>query len=155
MASQAKGPTGNVLNDFIGGVQKAVDINLKIQIPNFIMAFVCIRILEITGVLTILGKGLTPVMGIFALPGVAAVPVLSGWLSTSAAIGATVAMAEAGTLTGTHCAIILPMTMALGGIQLFGRILTVTGTPSKYYPMITLIGFINAVFVGIIMRFLV
>ena len=154
MSAQANEPTGHILNDFILGVQKAVRINLFTMIPNFIMAFTCIRVLELTGVLDLLGKLMTPIMSIFGLPGVAAVPWVSSWLSSSGGIGATAALIEAGQMQGSDAPIILPMMLAMGGIQLFGRILAVTGVPTKYYLHIALIGILNSIFVGIVMNLL-
>lgn len=149
-------PQGDLLKDFINGARRAVDINLYTQIPNFCMAFGLIRILDVTGIMGLLGRLLGPVMGIFGLPGEAAALIAASWLSSSAGVGATVAMAQAGVLTGTQIVILAPMMRCIGGqIQLMGRILAVAQTPTKYYPVICTIGFLNAIFAGLVMRILV
>ena len=149
-------PTGNMLNDFLNGVRKAVDVNLYTQIPNFCMAFALIQVLNVTGVMAIIGKLLGPVMAIFGLPGEGAAILAASWLSSSGGIGATVALIQEGTLNGLHAVILVPMIMAIGGqIQMMSRILAVAKTPQKYYPLIFGIGILNTAFAGLLMRLLV
>lgn len=156
MAAKNNAPTGNLLNDFVGGVKRAVDINLYVQIPNFIMAFVLIRALNYSGLMDIISKVLTPVMGIFGLPGEAGAILATGWLSTSGAIGALAALYDTGVMTGAHIAIVLPMCFMIGGqLQMLGRILAPAKTPTKYYPAMFIIGFISCVFVGLLMNLIV
>lgn len=149
-------PQGNMLNDFLNGVRRAVDINLYTQIPNFCMAFALIQALEVTGIMGLIGKLLGPIMAVFNLPGEAAAVLVASWLSSSGGVGATVAMIQAGALTGYHAVILIPMIMCIGGqIQMMSRILAVAQTPTKYYPVIFGIGVLNTIFAGLVMRILV
>jgi spore maturation protein SpmB len=149
-------PTGNILNDFLNGCRKGMEMALFNQTPNFIMAFVLIQILNVTGIMTVLANVLNPVMGIFGVPGEAGVCLVTAWLSIPGGMAAMVALAAKGVFTGYHVAILIPMMYCMGGqIQYTGRILTVVKTPTKYYFPIYIIGFITAIAIGLIMRMLV
>ncbi|KPU42473.1 inner membrane protein YjiG [Oxobacter pfennigii] len=149
-------PTGNIMNDFVQGCRKGVETNLYNQVPNFIMAYVLIQILEITGLMSIIGKILGPIMGLFGLPGEAAAVLVTAFLSIAGAIGATASLVQKGTLVGIQCAILLPMIYCMGQqVQQLGRILAVAQTPKKYYGPCMIIAVINSIIAGFIMRVIV
>lgn len=145
--------SGNVLTDFISGCKQGVNVNFFVQIPNFIFSFVLIQVLNISGLMDIINTVLTPVMGIFGLPGAAGAVLATGWLSTSGAVGSMVSMYESGIINATHIAILLPMCFMIGGqLQMLGRILAPAKVPSKYFPALFISGFIGAIFVGFLMN---
>lgn len=149
-------PTGNILNDFLNGCKKGMEMALFNQTPNFIMAFILIQILNVTGIMNVLANVLNPAMGIFGLPGQAGVCFVTAWLSIPAGMAAMVALGSGGVFTGIHMAIMIPMMYLMGGqIQYTGRVLSVTKTSSKYYIPIYIIGFITAIIMGFMMRFIV
>jgi len=152
----SKGATGSILTDFISGAKKGVEVNLFSQVPNFIMAYCLIRVLQISGLLDLIGLALNPVMAIFGLPGEAGVVLITAFLSIPGAIGATSGLVEAGSLIGIHCAVLLPMIYCMGQqVQQLGRILAVAGTPKKYYLPCMVIAAVNSVIAGLIMRVVV
>ncbi|HHX74406.1 MAG TPA: hypothetical protein GX699_05830 [Firmicutes bacterium] len=154
MASYA--PTGNILTDFLNGCKKGVDMAVYSQTPNFIMAFILIRVLNITGIMDIIANVLNPVMGLFGLPGQAGVCFVTAWLSIPGGVASMVALAGEGVFTGTHVAIMIPMLYLMGGqIQYTGRILTVVKTPTKYFFPIYVIGFLSSIITGLLMRIVV
>lgn len=156
MSENQNNTSGNIISDFTQGVKKAININLYIQIPNFILSFTLIRILQISGILDFLGRVLDPIMAFFTLPGEASAVLASAWLSSAGGIGATVAMIQDGTLNASHSAILLPMIMAIGSqLQMLGRVLNVTQPPKKYYKIVFIIGFINTIVAGLIMSYLI
>lgn len=149
-------PTGNILDDFINGCRKGIDMALYNLTPNFIMAFVLIRILGITGVMDVLGNVLNPVMGIFGLPGQAGIVFVTAWLSIPGGMAAMVALAAEGVFTGLQVATLIPMMYLMGGqIQYTGRILNVVKTPTKYFFPIYIIGFLSSIIIGLLMRVIV
>lgn len=155
MAAQNSNLTGNIVNDFINGAKGSIDINLYIQIPNFILSFTVIHMLQISGLLNLLGRVLEPVMSIFSLPGEAAAVLVSSWLSSASGIGATAAMVQQGTLEPRHAVILLPMILCIGSqFQMFGRVLNVACPPRRYYKVCFVIGFINSILSGLLMSFL-
>jgi spore maturation protein SpmB len=149
-------PTGNILNDFLNGCRKGMEMALFSQTPNFIMAFVLIQVLTVTGLKDLLGNVLNPAMGLFGLPGEAGIAFVTAWLSIPGGMAMMANMAATGVITGYQVAIMIPMMYCMGGqIQYTGRILTVVKTPPKYYFPIYIIGFITAIVIGLVMRALV
>lgn len=149
-------PTGNILNDFLNGCRKGMDMALFNQTPNFIMAFVLIQILNVSGLMALMANVLNPVMGVFGLPGEAGVCLVTAWLSIPGGMAAMAALGVEGVFTGLHMAILIPMMYSMGGqIQYTGRILSVVKTPTKYYFPIYIIGFITAIIMGLLMSNLV
>ena len=63
---------------FVRGAKKGWGIAIGSMLPNVVMAFVIIKALNITGILTLVGDTCGPVMEIFGLPGEAIVVLLGG-----------------------------------------------------------------------------
>ena len=59
----------NVLDLFVEGARKGFTIGTTSLLPNVIMAFVIIRILDVTGLLHLIGVAFQPIMGMWGLPG--------------------------------------------------------------------------------------
>ena len=92
------------------------------------MAFVIIRILDVSGLLALIGTGLGPVMGIFGLPGEAATILLGGWMSMGGGVGVAVALFDKGAINGQELAICIPAIYLMGSqVQYMGRCLGVIG----------------------------
>ena len=66
---------------FVNGAFQGWNIATHSTIPNVLMAFVIIKMLNISGALDFIGTCLGPVMAIFGLPGEAAMILLGGWMS--------------------------------------------------------------------------
>jgi spore maturation protein SpmB len=148
--------TGNIMNDFIDGGRRGIQNALFNLTPNFVMAFVLIQILTLTGLMTIITKILGPFMSIFGLPGEAGVCLATGWLSCPGGIASLASVARTGALTGHQVAQIVPMIYLFGGqIQYTGRLLGVMQIKGKYFPVIYIIGFISMIIVGLLMRIVV
>lgn len=69
---------------FVNGAFQGWNIATHSTIPNVLMAFVIIKMLNISGALDFIGTCLGPVMAIFGLPGEAAMILLGGWMSWAA-----------------------------------------------------------------------
>ena len=146
-------PKGEILNDFLKGVAKGFNNAVNNQLPAYIFAFVVIYFLEITGVLTVMGWILSPLMRLFGMSGEAGVALATAWLKATAGIAMLPALYEAGIVTPAQVAILVPMCYAIGGqLQSIGRQLVVAKTPSKYYIPFCIIGFISMVAIGVIGR---
>lgn len=146
-------PTGNVLNDFINGCRKGMQMVLFNVTPNFIMAFALIEILEISGLMGLLTNVLNPVMGLFGLPGKTGICLVSTWLSFPGGIAALSAFIADGSLTGLQVATLVPMMYCISSqLQLTGRILGVTKVANKYYFPTYIIGFICSIAIGFLSR---
>ena len=66
----------NILDLFVEGARKGFTIGTTSLLPNVIMAFVIIRILDVTGLLHLIGVAFQPIMGLWGLPGEAATVII-------------------------------------------------------------------------------
>lgn len=110
-----------VTDVFVKGAVQGWNIAVTSTIPNVLMAFVIIKVLNHSGLLTIFGELFAPIMAIFGLPGEAAAVLLGGWMSMGGGVGVAVSLFDQGLLTGEHVAIVAP------SIYLMGRCLGVIG----------------------------
>ena len=105
---------------FVNGAFQGWNIATHSTIPNVLMAFVIIKMLNISGALDFIGTCLGPVMAIFGLPGEAAMILLGGWMSMGGGVGVAV--------DGTQLAIVIPAIYLMGSqVQYMGRCLGVIG----------------------------
>ena len=143
----------NPFDVFVIGARKGWNIAVNNMIPNVLMAFAIAHILDLLGVLNFMSVIFGPVMGIFGLPGQAAL--LTAWLSLSAGVGMAVSLAGQGLLNGTHLTILLPAMVLMGSqLQYMGRLLAVADVKKKYWPLLMLTSILNAVIAMFIMRIL-
>ena len=113
---------------FVNGAFQGWNIATHSTIPNVLMAFVIIKMLNISGALDFIGTCLGPVMAIFGLPGEAAMILLGGWMSMGGGVGVAVALFDKGAVDGTQLAIVIPAIYLMGSqVQYMGRCLGVNG----------------------------
>ena len=148
--------TNNPFDIFVIGARKGFTLATQSLMPNVIRAYVLAEILRILGVFDWLGLHAGGVMGLFALPGEALTVLLATWLSCSAGVGVAAALMAAGTLTPEHITILAPAFILMASqIQYMGRLLGVTDTPKKYWPMLMAISIFNACIGMLIIRLFV
>ena len=105
---------------FVNGAFQGWNIATHSTIPNVLMAFVIIKMLNISGALDFIGTCLGPVMAIFGL--------LGGWMSMGGGVGVAVALFDKGAVDGTQLAIVIPAIYLMGSqVQYMGRCLGVIG----------------------------
>ena len=107
---------------FVNGAFQGWNIATHSTIPNVLMAFVIIKMLNISGALDFIGTCLGPVMAIFGLPGEAAMILLGGWMSMGGGVGVAVALFDKGAVDGTQLAIVIPaiyLMMVLSRFKIF------------------------------------
>ena len=110
-----------VTDVFVKGAVQGWNIAVTSTIPNVLMAFVIIKVLNHSGLLTIFGELFAPIMAIFGLPGEAAAVLRGG-------VGVAVSLFDQGLLTGEHVAIVAPSIYLMGSqVQYMGRCLGVIG----------------------------
>ena len=144
---------GNIMDAFVEGAKGGIQISLNSTIPNVLMAFALIRILEITGVLAIIEVIFAPFMGIFGLPGAAAAVLMAAWLSMGGGTGAAASLIAAGSLQGHHAIILLPAIYLMGSqVQYIGRINGTMDLPVKYNIHMLIISLINAFLAMLVVR---
>jgi len=147
--------SNNPFDIFVIGARKGFQVATNNLLPNVLMAFVIAEILNLVGVMEIVGKLFAPLMGIFGLPGQAVTVLLTTWLSAGAGTGIAVSLFNKGILNGTHVTILIPALFLMGSqLQYMGRLLGVADVPKKYWPLLMLTSILNTCIAMIIMRFL-
>ena len=141
---------------FVSGVKRGWGIATGSMLPNVLMAFILIYVLNLTGILDLIGTVCGPVMKIFGLPGEALMVLLAAWLSMGGGVGVASSLFAAGTLSLHDIAVIAPAMYLMGSqVQYIGRLLGVVGTPGKYIPVMVLISIINALLALLVMQIIV
>lgn len=142
-----------VIEMFVEGARKGWQIGIHSIMPNVIMAYVLIRILDVSGFLKMLGQACAPVMAIFGLPGEAIMVNLAALLSMGGAVGVASSLISSGTLSSRDITILLPAIFIGGGqVQNLGRLLGTSGTNPKHYPWLFFVTVVNTVLAMFIMR---
>ncbi len=152
MSNQAK-VSGNPFDIFVVGARKGFNIAINNLMPNVLMAYVIAEMLNLLGVMQIIGKLCAPLMGLFGLPGEAITVLLTAWLSSSAGTGVAVSLLTKGTLDITAITILAPAIFLMGSqLQYMGRLLGVADVPKKYWPLLMGVSILNAVIAMLVMR---
>lgn len=134
-----------ILDLFIDGARKGFTIGTTSLLPNVMMAFVIIRILDVTGLLQLIGVVFQPVMGLWGLPGEAATVLITALMSMGGGVGVAMSLYTAGSLDAMQVTVLLPAIYLMGNpVQNVGRCLGIAGVSTKHYPAIILICVINA-----------
>ena len=152
MSNQAN-VSGNPFDIFVIGARKGFNIAINNLMPNVLMAYVIAEMLNLLGVMQIIGKICAPLMGLFGLPGEAITVLLTAWLSSSAGTGVAVSLLTKGTLDITAITILAPAIFLMGSqLQYMGRLLGVADVPKKYWPLLMGVSILNAVIAMLVMR---
>ena len=134
-----------VTDIFVKGAVQGWNIATSSTIPNVLMAFVIIKVLQHSGLLELSGPACAPIRGSFGLPGEAATVLLGGWMSMGGGVGVAVALFAQGAINGTHIAILAPSIYLMGSqVQYMGRCLGVIGIKGKSLLMIMAMPLITA-----------
>jgi spore maturation protein SpmB len=121
----------NVLDLFVEGARRGFTIGTTSLLPNVVMAFVIIRILDVTGLLKIIGISFAPIMSLWGLPGEAATVAAS--------------LYNNGILDPVQVTILVPSIYLMGNpVQNVGRCLGISAVNTRHYAAIIGICIINA-----------
>jgi spore maturation protein SpmB len=103
-----------ILDLFIDGARKGFTIGTTSLLPNVMMAFVIIRILDVTGLLQLIGVVFQPVMGLWGLPGEAATVLITALMSMGGGVGVAMSLYTAGSLDAMQVTVLLPAIYLMG-----------------------------------------
>ncbi|CRH29345.1 Inner membrane protein YjiG [Pantoea ananatis] len=152
MSNQAK-VSSNPFDIFVIGARKGFNIAINNLMPNVLMAYVIAEMLNLLGVMQIIGHVCAPLMGLFGLPGEAITVLLTAWLSSSAGTGVAISLLSKGQLDIGQITILAPAIFLMGSqLQFMGRLLGVADVPKKYWPLLMAVSILNAVIAMLIMR---
>lgn len=139
-------PCTNIYTAFVDGIVKGWKVATQNMLPNVVLAFVFIKMLQTSGILDSMGRLCAPLMNLFGLPGEAIAVLISTWFSAGGGVGAAASLYVHGVLTGNDVSILMPGIFLMGAqIQYAGRILGVAGVDTRHYPAFYLIGVANSV----------
>lgn len=145
--------SGNPFDIFIIGARKGFNIAINNLMPNVLMAYVIAEMLNLLGVMQVIGHIFSPLMGVFGLPGEAITVLLTAWLSSSAGTGVAISLLSKGTLDIGQITILAPAIFLMGSqLQYMGRLLGVADVPKKYWPLLMVVSILNAVISMLVMR---
>lgn len=143
----------NALDMFINGARRGFTIATTNMLPNVLMAFVLIRILNVTGLLDIVGATFRPVMALWGLPGEGATVLLAAVMSMGGGIGVAAGLYTAETLSGADITILIPGIYLMGSlVQFIGRCLGTAEVNTKYFAHMVVIAILNALLAMWVMR---
>jgi spore maturation protein SpmB len=144
-----------IIDAFLEGARRGLDMTLKGIMPNVVMAFVIIHFLNITGILDVISNIAAPVMALFGLPGAGFAAWMAGWLSLGGGVGAALALYSDGALVDSHMTILLCAFVVIGAqLQYMGRIMITAGTESKVIGKIMLTGVVMSFIVMFLVQFI-
>lgn len=83
-APKAAAPKRTLIEEFIFGAKSGMYLALERIIPSMIMAYVIIIVLRTTGLMTIIGNLVSPIMAVFGLPGEAIISLVSAFFAKAA-----------------------------------------------------------------------
>lgn len=78
--SNATRVSSNPFDIFVVGARKGFNIAINNLMPNVVMAYVISEMLNLLGVMTLVGHIFAPLMGLLGLPGEAVTVLLTSWL---------------------------------------------------------------------------
>lgn len=134
-----------VTDVFVKGAVNGWNIMTHSTIPNVLMAFVLIKVLNVSGLLPIIGDVFSPIMMIFGLPGEAATVLIAGWMSIGGGVGVAAALIDQSAIGVKDIAILCPAIVLMGSqLQYMGRCLGVIGIKDKMLYVIMLIPIVMA-----------
>ncbi len=135
----------NILDLFVEGARRGFTIGTTSLLPNVMMAFVIIRILDVTGLLKIVGVVFSPIMALWGLPGEAATVLITALMSMGGGIGVAASLYNEGILDAAQITMLVPAIYLVGNpVQNVGRCLGISGVNTKHYGAIISICVINA-----------
>jgi spore maturation protein SpmB len=144
MTTEAKKPDRNIINLFIEGAKQGWGIAINSMLPNVLMAFVLIRILDITGILDIVGRAAGPIMALWGLPGEGLIVLMACFMSIGGGVGVAASLAADAKLDATHLMVLAPAFMLMGSyVQYIGRCLGTADANRKYWGWTILISICN------------
>jgi spore maturation protein SpmB len=145
----------NIIDMFVKGARNGWNIAINSLLPNVILAFTLIKILQVTGIMNLIGLLCAPVMGLFGLPGQAITVNMTALLSQGGAVGVLAGLLSSGSLNAREATILLPAVFASGGVlQNIGRVLGTAGVNTKHYGVVLCMTILNGILAMMIMSVL-
>lgn len=143
----------SIVDVFLKGCAKGFKVGIENITPAMILGYVLVYILRETGLMDLLGVVMSPVMGLFGLPGEAFAVLISAFFAKASGCATAASMYESGALTLGQASMMLPACILMGTlIGHYARIVLVTGSNKKWHPLMILVCLFDAALSLVIMR---
>ena len=135
----------SIVEEFVAGAKKGFYIGAEMIAPAMVLAFVLIQFLNITGLMTIVGNAVGPVMAVFGLPGEAIVALVAAFFAKAAGCATAASLYAQGTITAQQATILFPACVTMGTlIGHFVRIVITSNTNKKWHGLLLCVPVIDA-----------
>lgn len=153
MESKVQKPNASVVEVFMKGAKKGFYIGIEHILPAMVLGYVIVQVLQLTGLVDILGTVFGPVMGIFGLPGESIVVIISAFFAKAAGAATAANLFAAGTITAAQATILIMPCMLMGTlVGHYARIVLVANTNPKYRAIMLAIPILNSILAMFMMR---
>ena len=121
-----------------------------------IFGYAMVEFLNITGLMKVISIVFSPILGIFGLPGEAALAILASYMTLPAGCAIAASLVQSGTMSAAQLTVMFPMMYAISSNLLYiGRVIGASGVDSKKYPVYIVIGILCALLGGFVVSLLV
>ena len=146
----------SIVEEFVAGAKKGFYIGAEMIAPAMVLAYVLIQFLDITGLMTIVGKAVGPVMAVFGLPGEAVVALVAAFFAKAAGCATAATLYSKGLITAQQATILFPACVTMGTlIGHFVRIVIVSNASKRWHPLLLCVPVIDAAIVMLLTRMLI
>lgn len=146
----------SIVEEFVAGAKKGFYIGAEMIAPAMVLAYVLIQFLDITGLMTIVGKAVGPVMAVFGLPGEAVVALVAAFFAKAAGCATAATLYSKGLITAQQATILFPACVTMGTlIGHFVRIVIVSNANKRWHPLLLCVPLIDAAIVMLLTRMLI
>lgn len=136
----------SIISTFLGGCYRGFEVGIKNIVPAMILGYTLVYILQATGVMGLLGNVLSPVMGVFGLPGEAVAVLISAFFAKAAGCGTAATMYASGILTMGQATMLFPACILMGTlIGHYARIVLVADANKKWHGLLLAVPLFDAV----------
>ena len=143
----------SIVEEFVAGAKKGFYIGAEMIAPAMVLAFVLIEFLNITGLMTIVGQAVGPVMAVFGLPGEAIVALVAAFFAKAAGCATAASLYSQGIIDAKQATILFPACVTMGTlIGHFVRIVITSNANKKWHPLLLCIPLIDAAVVMLLTR---
>lgn len=146
-------PKRTIIEEFVYGAKNGMYLGLERIVPAMIMAYVLILILRLTGLMTIIGTAVAPIMALFGLPGEAVICLVSAFFAKAAGCATAATLYADGVITAGQATILFPACITMGTlVGHFVRCVVASGTNAKHHALMVAIPIVDALLSMLLIR---
>lgn len=121
-----------------------------------IFGYAVVKFLDVTGLMNVISLVFSPILGIFGLPGEAALAILASYMTLPAGCAIAASLVQTGVMTNAQLTIMFPMMYAISSNLLYiGRVVGAAGVSPKKYPVYIVIGLLCSFLGGFVVSLMV